>query len=58
MNLLEIYVTNITSVKEVFPNVYEIVADFNCYGRKEIQVAKTISVYDYEMIKEKGYYLG
>lgn len=59
MNLLEMYVTNITSVETGLPyNSVRITADFDdLYRPKEIQVTKIIHVSDYEMIKEHGYYL-
>lgn len=58
MNLLEVYVTNITQHVEEKECGHRITADFNCYGRKEIGVTKIITDADYKMVLEKGYYLG
>lgn len=60
MNVLETYVTNIQSVERV-PNLdfclYEIVCDTDCWGRKEYGVKIQVNGSDYQMIKDKGYYL-
>ena len=59
MNLLEIFVTNITKVEVGLPyNCVRITADFDCYGRKEIQATKVIDMWDYQRIIAHGYYLG
>lgn len=56
MNLVEVYVTNITEhYKE--DGLHRITADFNCYGRMEYQKSKWITEQDYKMIMEKGYCL-
>lgn len=58
MNLVEEYVTNITHISE--PDKYgfrKVTADYDCYGRKEVQVTKEISDFEWKMIKEKGYRL-
>lgn len=59
MNLLETYVSNITSVETGLPyNSVKITADFDdLYTPKQIQVTKIIHISTYEMIKEHGYYL-
>lgn len=56
MNLVEMWVTNITSHAEE-DGLHIIVADFNCYGRKECQEEKCLLDTDWKMVKEKGYYL-
>ena len=38
--------------------LHQITADFNCYGRKEVQVTKWLTQNDYKSVMEKGYYLG
>lgn len=56
MNLVEIWVTNITShTKE--DRLHHIVADFNCYGRKEYQKEEWLTDFDWKMVQKKGYYL-
>lgn len=58
MNLLEVWVSNITSVSE--PNEYGVVtliADKDCWGNKEEQVEFSITQGDYESILTKGYYM-
>lgn len=56
MNLVEIWVTNITShTKE--DRLHHIVADFNCYGRKEYQKEEWLTDFDWKMVQERGYYL-
>lgn len=58
MNLLETYVTNITKVEVGLPyNCVRITADFDCYGRKEIQATKVIMMDEYQQIIAWGYYL-
>lgn len=56
MNLVEMWVTNITSHTEV-EGLHIITADFNCYGRKEWQQTKWLTDHDWQMVEEKGYYL-
>ena len=60
MNLVETWVTNIQSVERV-PNLdfclYEIVCDTNCYGHEKHGTTIQVNGYDYQMIKDKGYYL-
>ena len=59
MNLVTINVSNITEDRETkYPNVREIVADIDCYGRKEYQKTITLHLLEYNMVMEKGYYLG
>lgn len=59
MNVLEIYVTNITKVEKGLPyNSVRIVADFDCWGHKEVQVTEIIRKEQYEQILKNGYYLG
>ena len=58
MNLLEVWVSNITSVTE--PDEYgivTIVADQDCWGNKEEQIEFSVTQQDYESILTKGYYL-
>lgn len=58
MNLIETYVTNITNIGEADKyNFCSITADFDCYGREEIQVTKQLHTYVIEKIKRDGYYL-
>ena len=58
MNLLETYVTNITKVEVGLPyNCVRITADFDCWGHKEIQATKVISMDEYQQIIAWGYYL-
>ena len=56
MNLVEMWVTNITS-HIVEDGLHFIIADFNCYGREQHQVAKILTELDWKMLIEKGYYL-
>lgn len=56
MNLVEVYVTNITEHYEE-DSMHRITADFNCYGRIEYQKSKWLTEREYKMIMEKGYYL-
>ena len=59
MNLLEIYVTNITKVEVGLPyNSVRLTADFDCYGVKELQVSKIINMHQYQEIIAYGYFLG
>ena len=61
MNLVEIYVSNITMAEEhktECGSIYEVTADKDCYGRKEKQVTFWLGERDYESVKEKGFYLG
>ena len=58
MNVLEVWVSNITSVTE--PDEYgvvTIVADQDCWGNKEEQVEFSVDQQAYESILTKGYYL-
>ena len=58
MNLLEVWVSNITSVTE--PDEYgmvTIVADQDCWGNEEEQIEFSVTQQDYESILTKGYYL-
>lgn len=59
MNLVETCVSNITSDEEVeeVKGLHKITADFDCYGRKEIQTTKYLTALDYKSVLEKGYYL-
>lgn len=58
MNLLETDVTNITKVEVGLPyNCVRITADFDCYGRKEIQATKVLMMNEYQQIIAWGYYL-
>lgn len=60
MNLVEVYVTKIYSEKIHQKNmntVFELVVDTDCYGQKENRKTIWVSVSDYNMIREKGYYL-
>lgn len=44
MNILEIYVTNISDIGEKDQYGFcKVTADFDCYGRKELQVTKKIA---------------
>ena len=60
MNILETYVTNIQSVKQV-PNLsfilYKIICDTDCYGVKKTNTTIHVTEHDYQSIKEKGYYM-
>ncbi|MDO5546865.1 MAG: hypothetical protein Q4F79_00035 [Eubacteriales bacterium] len=65
MNLLEIYVTNITKheIQESSYNgqtirIHRLVADKDCYGAKQYQVEFTVSESDYQSILNNGYYVG
>lgn len=57
MNLLEIYVSNITMHIEV-EGIHRITANFDCYGRREWQKTTWLTDMNYKMVMEKGYYLG
>lgn len=56
MNLVEMWVKNITSHREV-DGLHCITADFYCYGRKEIQVTKYLTDNEWYSVKFNGYYL-
>ena len=56
MNLVEVYVTNITQHTEV-EGIHFIKADFDCYGRKELEKEKWLTDCDWRLVVEKGYYL-
>lgn len=59
MNVVETYVGNITKaekIQEKWGDYYKLIADTDCYGRKDKQKIFTVSKSDYEMILEKGYY--
>lgn len=59
MNLLEIYVSNITYVSPPDPEGARIlIADTDCYGRTERGKKMVVSEDNYKSILEKGYYLG
>lgn len=59
MNLLKIYVNNITADKETkYKGIKKLVADVDCYGSKEYQKEIIVDEHNYKSIKEKGYYLG
>lgn len=65
MNILEIYVSNITSdtvYEKIFDShlvrYHKLIADKNCYGAKETQVEFCVSERDYQSIMKNGYYLG
>lgn len=60
MNLLEKYVYNITSVKEMKYKgilLYELICDTDCYGNIRKQTTILLTERDYNMVKEKGYYM-
>lgn len=61
MNLIEVYVTNITSEKKVRATegreLYRLVADTDGYGAEEKQVALYLNEEEYKSVKEKGYML-
>lgn len=64
MNLLEKYVYNITSVKEIKYDgkyddivLYELICDTDCYGDIRKQVTVLLTKSEYDMVKEKGYYM-
>lgn len=65
MNLLENYVTNITSDKVITKEFdgkivvfHELVADVDCYGYIEKQKKFRVTEEDYQSIKGQGFYLG
>ena len=60
MNLVETWVTNIRSVEKIINldfALYEIICDIDCYGHKKKNTKILVNGYDYQMIKDKGYYL-
>ena len=57
MDLLEIYVTNITFVRPCRYG-YVLIADKDDYGHIEKQVKIILSKKDYESVKRNGYYMG
>ena len=62
MNLVETYVTNITSAERKHNEehdfyYWEIVADTDCYGSKEIQKTLRVCDKEYEQIQKYGCYL-
>lgn len=59
MNLVDIYVSNISSVEYVEQyDVYKIVADTDCCGNKKKQVSLVLPSYQYEDVKKHGKYVG
>lgn len=60
MNVLEQYVTNIISEQKHDidgTTVYEMICDIDCYGCVEKRKRIMLLEKDYNMVKEKGYYL-
>lgn len=60
MNLVEVWVTRIYSekIQQINMNtMFELVVDTDCYGCKETRKTIMVSVSDYNMIRENGYYL-
>ena len=60
MNLLKKYVYNITSTEEInYRNItlYKIKCDTDCYGDIRKQVTIYLTEQEYNMVKEKGYYI-
>lgn len=60
MNLVEKYVYNITSVEEINYNgipLYKLICDTDCYGDIRKQVTIFLIEYQYNMVKQKGYYM-
>ena len=58
MNLLEVYVTNITKVEVGLPyDSVRITADFEDDGGKEVQATKILTKFQYQQLKAWGYYL-
>lgn len=59
MNLVDIYVSNISSVEYIGEhNVYKLVADTNCCGNKKTQVSLHLSPNQYEDVILYGKYVG
>lgn len=62
MNVLQIFVTKIQRAEVIDTGrgfaVVKLVADIDCYGRKEKYKTFHVSEDDYKMIIEKGYYWG
>lgn len=60
MNLVEKYVYNITSTEEInYRNItlYKIKCDTDCYGGVREHVTILLTKREYNMVKEKGYYM-
>lgn len=60
MNLVEKYIYNITSTKEMKYKgilLYELECDTDCYGDIRKQTTVLLTERDYNMVKEKGYYM-
>lgn len=58
MNLVKTYVTNITNIGKADRCGYcNVTADFDCYGRKEIQATKRLHIEEINKIKRYGFYL-
>lgn len=59
MNVLEQYVTDIIFEQKhvVDGTVYEMICDIDCYGYIKKHKRIMLSEKDYNMVKEKGYYL-
>lgn len=60
MNLVELYVTNITHENRTNYNgvvMYELTCDIDCYGIKKKNENILLMEEDYNMVKEQGYYL-
>lgn len=60
MNLVEKYVYNITCVKCIKYKdmlVYQLECDTDCYGDIRKQVTILLTKWEYDMVKEKGYYM-
>lgn len=62
MNVLQIFVTKIHSEERVDTGrgfyVWELVANTDCWGHKEVCKSFHVSEDDYKMIIEEGYYWG
>lgn len=65
MNLLEIYVSNITKCElcqKIYDGhvvrYYKMVADKDCYGSKQSQVEFIVSESNYQSIMKNGFYMG
>lgn len=60
MNIVEKYVYNITCVKRIKYKdmlVYQLICDTDCCGDIRKQVTILLTERDYNMVKEKGYYM-
>lgn len=59
MNMLEVYVSNITSdIPDEDGKGHTIICDTNCWGSRRYGVEKHLCADEYKSVMENGYYMG